>query len=494
MNEQSVQKAFRVSPLLKDPLELDFRGKKLTVLFPSDLMPDNTYVITLSRELKDEHGVPLAEPVQIAYSSGENIDQGEISGTVFGDGNFSVHLWKLDVDNPADSIFAKRPHFIADAADDGIFRFQFLGLGNYQLLAMDSRTAGLPLNPGRMSYGLSWAKSINLGNKDKLTGTNMVMHTEPAPLRLLRGEWSGPDWGRLIFNQALPNEFEVRSLSLTSESAVPVLAVYYRDPLNPSQLIMLFPDSLPAGPSVVNLDQVSVGDSVWLEYGELSLRVPELYDTVSISWLNPKFEIKIIPERNQKPVLSFVLSDPVVIPEELKSTLAFLASDSLEVDYSATIKSPLHFELNLGKGWKENETYSLKIFGAGFKPAFGISRLDSVSEFKITTGEQMGYGSLIGKVSGGVSDSLLVDALNIEKEPEKFTTVVNSSAEFKFVDIPEGKYTLMIYEDKNRNGKYSFGSAFPHNPAEWFQVVSDTFEVRANWDKEILPIILKDGH
>jgi hypothetical protein len=48
----------------------------------------------------------------------------------------------------------------------------------------------------------------------------------------------------------------------------------------------------------------------------------------------------------------------------------------------------------------------------------------------------------------------------------------------------------MFFQDTDSNKHYSHGSAFPHHVAEWFTVLPDTIEVRANWDKVIPPIYL----
>lgn len=491
MDEKSVSKAVSVSPFLDEPLKRELRSKTLLIDFPTKLDSHFTYVMTLSRDLKDEHGVPLAEPVQIAYSTGDNIDKGELAGTVFGDGNFSVHLWKMDHVNPIDSIFATRPQFISDAADNGSYRFEFLSPGDYLLLATESQTAGLTLNPARMSYGLPWRRSISLKESETVSGINMITFNERPPLRLLRGEWNGPNWGRLIFNQSLGQELGVKSITLMLDPFEPFIGQFIVDPLNETHLVMFFTDSIPSGSSMIFIDQMKIENSMRLDEGELSLRIPEDYDTTFIKWVSPNSDIEINPERNHYPEIDFVLSAPVSMSNDLENYVRLITYDSSLVDVKVIKKSPMHFVLQTQDDWNENAQYYLQVLGAGFNPLFGNSHMDSVSEFTMKTGKQIGYGSLMGSLKGNIEGRFLVDSETIEKKPQKFTAVVNSAAEFIFKDIPEGMYTLTIYEDKDQNGHYSNGSAFPHNPAEWFQVVPDTFEVRANWDTEVTPITLE---
>ena len=51
---------------------------------------------------------------------------------------------------------------------------------------------------------------------------------------------------------------------------------------------------------------------------------------------------------------------------------------------------------------------------------------------------------------------------------------------------------LMIIDDLDRNGDYSYGLAYPFRPSEWFYIHPDTFYVRANWDIDVGPIKMRE--
>ena len=86
---------------------------------------------------------------------------------------------------------------------------------------------------------------------------------------------------------------------------------------------------------------------------------------------------------------------------------------------------------------------------------------------------------------GGVADSpgVLPDPM-LEKDPISVTVSVNSEGDFQMEEIPAGMWLLSAFQDKDGNGRYTFGKALPMVPAEPFTVLSDTIEVRANWDVE----------
>jgi hypothetical protein len=96
----------------------------------------------------------------------------------------------------------------------------------------------------------------------------------------------------------------------------------------------------------------------------------------------------------------------------------------------------------------------------------------------------MGYGGLNGQFErpGMIT---VIQLTSMEKEPEIFHSGVNSNYQFQFQNIPEGPYRLMIIDDVDQSGAYTFGKASPFLPSEWFYVHPDTFEVRANWDIDV---------
>ncbi len=95
MNPKSIEKGIRIFPNITDELPILINGDMVTIDFPNDLDKNQTYVINLSRNIMDEHGVELADAIFLAYSTGKNISKGSISGIVYGERKSAVHLWKI---------------------------------------------------------------------------------------------------------------------------------------------------------------------------------------------------------------------------------------------------------------------------------------------------------------------------------------------------------------------------------------------------------------
>ena len=88
----------------------------VTIDFPNDLDKNQTYVVNLSRNIMDEHGVELADAIFLAYSTGKKISKGSISGVVYGEGNSSSLMENKDNSSFQDIVFTDPPNYITDVS------------------------------------------------------------------------------------------------------------------------------------------------------------------------------------------------------------------------------------------------------------------------------------------------------------------------------------------------------------------------------------------
>ena len=193
IDEKSVQSAIQISPVLDPPVEIKYNDDEIILLFPEKLLPNQTYVITINRNLKDERKVAIKQSIQIAFSTGDIIDKGEIKGQIYGEENYAVHLWKL-TNGFVDSIFVTEPLYISEADDSGLFSFKYLSPGEYTLLGLDRSAAGAALIPSRMAYGVTPQKIYSI-RKDSIISRIPIRPIRETPkLKFTYGEWIGKKW------------------------------------------------------------------------------------------------------------------------------------------------------------------------------------------------------------------------------------------------------------------------------------------------------------
>jgi hypothetical protein len=490
MDESSFKNNYSVYPRLENSLKFKFKGDEVIFILPDSLDSEKTYIIYLNRNIKDEHGVPLAKTIQLAYSSGSKISSGVLSGRVYGSVQSSVHLWDIDGHMP-DSIFTVQPDYITDVDEDGRYSFNYLVPGDYQVLAVEKSGSGLPLNTERTGYGLNWYSKLNLSENDTLSNIDMRIWKEPQELKLLRGEWSAFNWGKLIFNNDLLESLTV-DLQLESTGGTNLDSLqYYLDPMDQKNLIIQIFDSFTQKSLNVNIGSIKLDEELLLDSSNVVIQIPQDSDTSYLQILNPTQNLRITPNSLVGKELDIIFSKPVYLSEDSLFTPKLFQNDTISIIANIKQVNPMQLQLIPTLQWEENEKYQLKISQRGVTPEMGRGLKDSIITINLQTIKRTGYGSVVGKINEIGQSNLIAELFSTKNPSLSHTSIVNYKSEFEFKIIPEGDYSLYFYNDDDENMKYNFGNAYPSKPSEWFYFYPDTFEVRANWETEIAPIILQ---
>ena len=489
MDESSFKNNIKIYPRFDSLLEFKFKGDQIILALPDSLDSEKTYIIYLNRNIKDEHGVPFAKTIQLAYTTGDKISSGVIEGKVYSSVQASVHLWAIN-GSISDSLFSTQPNYITDVNEDGLFSFSYLAPGNYQVLAVEKSSAGLQLNTERSGYGLHWQSILNLSENDTLSNINMRIWKEPQKLKLVRGEWSAFNWGKLVFNNDLPEGLIVDLQLKSKEDQNLNLLQYYFDPIDPKNLIVQVGDSLLPKSIKVNIESIKLNNELLLDSSEVLIQIPEEPDTSYLQILKPTQNYQISPNNLAGKELEIIFSKPVYLSKDSLFMLQLFKNDSIPVDIIINQLNSMQVQLLPVLQWEENEKYQLKINREGILTEDGRGLKDSLTTINLRTLKKIGYGTVTGEINEAVHSNIVVELFSAKNSSLSQTSIVNSKSEFEFKTIPEGNYSLYFYKDSDKDMNYYFGNAYPFIPSEWFYFYPDTFEVRANWETEIAPIEL----
>jgi hypothetical protein len=152
----------------------------------------------------------------------------------------------------------------------------------------------------------------------------------------------------------------------------------------------------------------------------------------------------------------------------------------------------MHYRIIPLSQWSEDEKYKLKVDRRGILSENGKGLKDSVNSINIRTNKSIGYGTISGEISELKQLNLAVELFSVKNPSLSQTYFVNSNSKFEFSTVPEDNYSLYFFRDFDKDMKYSYGKAYQNIPSEWFYFYPDTFEVRANWETEIVPIKLPE--
>jgi len=487
MNETGLEKAFSISPKLKEKWTVELQEDVIVIEIPEELESNRTYILTMSRDLKDEHSVPLEKGSQIAFSTGNIIDSGEISGKLYDAEKVSVHLWKWKENVHRDSVYFSQPEYTADADDDGSFTLQYLSQGRYCILGVGTESAGKPMGPAVFRLGLPISEALFLKDQDKISNVTMRIITHEPPLKLTRSEITDQRWGRLFFNRSV-KELPLENLvHIIQEDTLLYIPEIFSDPDNDNNLIFLVDSLIRNVKTVVTSKLIKNENKIVLDSVRIKAKVPSKTDTTFLEIKKPGKTLILNPDKDGGHPVEIILSRPIKKYRPL-FTYTLTKNDTDTVAVNIVWKTPMNINFLPKGGWEENLNYSFTL--ESLDTLRYISLKDSVYSIEITTKDRLGYGRMMGTLVNQQLQQLVVEAVSIENSADRYPTIVNSGSTFEINTLPSGRYTLLFFEDVDGSQNYSYGEVLPFKPAEWFYVYPDTIDIRANWDYELKEINL----
>ena len=479
LDKNSVQDAFVVSPRIGSELIVKYKDDNIIIEFPDSLLKDQTYVISIGTKLKDERGVYLENTQQIAFSTGSSIDNGKISGRIYGGEFYSAHLWKLN-QGFSDSIFFTKPLYIADADELGNFNFNFLSSGEYSILAIEKSAAGLDFVPERMSYGFSPNLTYFLENEDIISDIPMKISREEPDFNYAFGEWIGKKWGKITFNRILePLDFGKIFLN-NNDKIIDIDA--YQNPAKKEEFLFISKVDLEPGNYQIIIKDIKQKEKIISDKISFNINVSSKIDSSALLIEEPTSVLSLRSDKNNGPPVSIVFSKPIL---SVLDSAFFIVKDSNRSLIKPNWKTPMLADFLPVEGWSEKNKYQIVVHSDKILPIDGRSLIDSLVYINIDSGKKLGYGSLIGKLDLESKNGFLVGLQSIDNESNLFFSNTNIEMEFNFQNIVEGKYKLIAISDRDNNRKFSKGSLDPLTASEWFYEYPDTFEIRTNWEIDL---------
>jgi len=130
----SFQRALSIEPGLNLDYDIKWRRKTAIIQLNSTLPDSTTVIFTLDKELRDTRSNRISEPIQVAISTGDVIDQGRVSFRVI-PAFPSINKSEPVVLLYRDPVDISGPAFYASSADtSGIIRFNYLADGEYRAI------------------------------------------------------------------------------------------------------------------------------------------------------------------------------------------------------------------------------------------------------------------------------------------------------------------------------------------------------------------------
>lgn len=497
-NKYVDQTSFQQSVFLSPPagkLRFDWSGKDVEISFSGKLRDSTTYVLTIGTDFHDTRNNKIASSFSLAFSTGENIDSGRISGRVFDAKPQGVMIYAYRLDNLLPdtlNVGDRVPDYLTQSGSNGTFNLSNLALGSYRVIAMRDQYKDLHYDVQTDEYGVLDRDLIISRDRIAIEGVQYKLTKEDTSKPFLSSA-RGLDRTHVLLRFSEPMRLEVLSAGLFSVT----------DTLKQRQLHTL---DFSFHPEEVNEATLVVAPQESSHVYRVSIAgATDLAGNPLVDNPNNGIFIASTVEDTLKPVISFegisdsaknVLWNDTLKISSLKAidrqrfeggcrllddggtpvprSIRWLGASFAEVLPSAPF--------NLGK-W-----YSLNIVLDSVRDYAGVRSSDSTKRLHFRIVSEKVLGSMKGKAideRSGAKGRIVVTSSEISnKSIASQNVVADSTGAFEFRNLLEGKYILSAYRDEDNNGVETRGKIYPMRRAERFSLPSDTLKVRARWPLE----------
>ncbi len=513
----AVSEELIVSPPLSKRPNIRTKSKSLIVAFNEELKPDVTYSMDFKNSIVDNNERNPFLGLRLLFSTGSRLDTLRIAGvvkdaqTLEPKEKISVALYSNLNDT---AVTHSKPDYIAKTDSRGIYLFDNVKPGKYNLFALNDANNNFLYDPGAEEFAFCDSvivpsaeykanpDTLVFGADSMLIAGHTVFKPDPVYLRTFTEDFFEQYIDKSIretrykcifsFGEPVKDTLRIRLLNREADH-------WYLLEHNPEMdsLTVWLTDSLVARYDTLKLELAYTQldslknkyiklDTLHLVYAEKEKQEPRK---------KKKDEIPEVVQFNLASNLKssgFNLNSPILItsPEPVKS----FAFSGIRLTLAAdTTRKPLGFTIKedttewrtyrLDYKWEPDTEYLFEIDSAACVNIFGITSRKFKQQF--TTQKEDHYGRIILNL-GSVDSNLLVQLLNNSKEEKVLKTLTadkNGKVIFDFLD-PE-KYKIRIIFDRNRNGKWDTGNYSIRLQPERVAYLPEIIKVRSNWDKQI---------
>ena len=497
MDQKSLRKAVFITP---DPgLNVKYKwkgGRKLRITMGDSLLKDVTYVITLGSDLRDLHGNALSQSYTLAFSTGEKLSHGKISGQAYAEKkNKGVIIWAYLLEGEKDPNPEEiNGNYTTQTDDLGKYQLTNLSEGHYRIFAVEDVDHNRFFEKG--------VDGIGIADRD-VTLTDKQATIEHIDFRLKKQDTVGP----ALISAAAKNQTQIllrfdepldkESIKLSanykifrhksSSDSLHVQMAVVDEKTSQDVLLITQPQKgkVKYDIEVNNITDAS-GNLVDKNYRTAQIRGRTQPDT-----LKPKIVSVTPPDSSKGALLNTGIE--VIFDEPVQQPLfeqTFRLSDTSDVSLPGMFSwpSPLHVVFDPENSLQYMLTYRIS---ANLDSVLDLSGNPLAPDSTLTLSFTAVNPDTFSSISGTLSDNDSTDTTKIiliarqnKTDGPTYRLEMDKPGPYEFKQMLPGVYVIGGFRDRDQNGEYSFGQAIPFQPAERFFVYPDSVKVRARWPNE----------
>jgi len=498
MDEGSVSKAVFISP----PLKYDHnwsRSRKLKLIIDNTLEKDQTYVVSIGAEASDENGNKLEASYQFAFSTGQKIDRGSISGRVFGAGKNEIyHIFAFIInDTTTQDFINSKPGYISQSGKDGRYTMNYLKPDTYRLIAVQDLNNNLIINADFEKLGIP-IKDITL------TEENL--------------NYSGLDFSITKVDTVSPFITGIRPINDRFIQLRLSESIILNDKTNLYIIDSLSRDSLKILGQSLNYESDNILDIFTVkmdstgQYQLFSSFIEDSSGNINETFQKINFISNLKTDTSAIELIEFTPADSAKsIHPESPIYLEF----SQPVNWTTVVSS---FNIITGLNdtisgyWEVKSVYNAEFYpdspfltDSSYTAILDYGKISDIWDnlfedslichyFKTMSSRDLGEisGEVLTESKLNKPVHLSVNKLTKGQGNKIYGIKLNAPGVYRIEQLPEDKYQLKVFWDLDENGRHSAGGIFPFAFAEPFAVSDDTIKVRKRWETSSINIKLPD--
>ncbi|MBX7152422.1 Ig-like domain-containing protein [bacterium] len=499
MNKLSTEKAIFISPTPAGNLGFSWSKNTLFVTLPDSLSENVTCVVTVGTDAKDIHDNAISKSYSFAFSTGDSIDRGEISGRVISETTKGVSIWAYRL-RPTGStqvtedsmIYKKRADYITQVSADGAYHLSFLAPGRYRVFAVADLDEDFVYSTAADAIGIP-SKDVELtSGQPTFAGMDFMMTAEDSSRFGLQSVTSiNPKTTLAGLTKPLSNRyFENRDsfddvknhLELIDSSDGKIIPIKdaYVNTLNKIEIKILTEplDVHHRYTLKVHTLYSSTGDT--LTTGEQTFDVYQSDAVRAIIELVQPKEISSIVLPNDFFAFRF---DKGMPRDRLEQQLMLLDSSGQKTSGTFKWWNSSYVEFHPSKFLESQMAYRLELNANSLPDWEGLVTSDTAVVFPFVSFKKDSLGIISGQIFDQDStESQYIIVCRSLSKGRNYTVTLEKAGVYSIPYIVPGKYNILGYRDADHNDQYSFGNIAPIRFAERFTAYADTVAVRPNWE------------
>lgn len=489
--DRSIRNAITILPSVR--FSTSYAGDEITVEFTEPLASNTTYTVTLGTDWTDVRGNRPLSAFTTVFSTGMAIDTGAITGIVSAPSLTNVAIFcypKADTFTKSFAPWSIAPRYLLPTGQSGAFSIRGLADGLYRVIAVrDENRNGLidgredfavAATDVRVSAAASAPLSLKLGpfmDQD----APMLTRVRSVNSQLLAAQFTEQAYPTTTWEDAL----EVRTAAGT---IVPVTAVW-TDSSQRDRFFVRLAMPLDTSQTTLTLRGASLRDSAGNRSADtvtkMTFRGSSVKDTTSlrIVRIEPRDSTKNVGR--DQPIMVF-FSDAV---DTMKAQIGLEhRSPQGAVQIRTRWISPVQLEIVPQELRKLSTWYTTTMQFTDVRSVTGRVLYDRSSGHALLTEDRpRDPGTMSGTFVPSpemVAAKPLVLRLIASNGSIAATFQPDADGSFKVDGIPPGDYTVDVYGDRNRNGRYEYGSVRPFAFGEQWWPLPTKITIRPRWSLE----------